>query len=47
MKNRVKRFLSRLKIKFYIWSKKSSGIIPTYQDETLSYERPVLRYVLK
>ena len=47
MKNRVKRFLSRLKIKFYIWSKKSSGIIPTYQDETLSYEKTCFKICLK
>jgi len=47
MKNRIKRFLSRLKIKFYIWSKKSSGIVPTYQDETLSYEKTCFKICLK
>jgi hypothetical protein len=47
MKNRIKRFLRRLKIKFYIWSKKSSGIIPTYQDKTLSYEKTCFKICLK
>ena len=47
MKNRIKRFLSRLKIKFYIWSKRSSNIIPTYQNEILSYEKTCFKICLK
>ena len=47
MKNRIKRFLSRLKLKFYIWSKKSSNIIPTYQNEILSYEKTCFKICLK
>ena len=47
MENKIKRFFSRLKLKFYIWSKKSSGIVPTYQDETLSYEKTCFKICLK
>jgi hypothetical protein len=47
MKNRIKRFLSRLKLKFYIWSKRSSSFIPTYQNEVLSYEKTCFKICLK
>ena len=47
MKNKIKRFLCRLKLKFYIWSKKSSNIIPTYQNEILSYEKTCFKICLK
>ena len=47
MKNRIKRLLSRLKLKFYIWSKKSSTIIPTYQNEIISYEKTCFKICLK
>ena len=47
MKNKIKRFLCRLKLKFYIWSKKSSTIIPTYQNEIISYEKTCFKICLK
>ena len=47
MENKIKRFFSRLKLKFYIWSKKSSTIIPTYQNEIISYEKTCFKICLK
>ena len=47
MENKIKRFFSRLKIKFYIWLKKSSSIVPTYQDKIISYEKTCFKICLK
>ena len=47
MKNRIKRFFSRLKLKMYLWTKTSSKIIPTYQEEGPSYEKTCFKICLK
>lgn len=47
MKSKIKRFFSRLKLKLYIWSKSSSKIIPTYQEEGPTYEKTCFKICLK
>jgi hypothetical protein len=47
MKNKTKRFFSRLKLKFYIWTKKPSLMAPTYQEENVTYERTCFKICLK
>ena len=47
MKNRIKRFFSRLKLKMYLWTKGPSRMIPTYQEESLSYEKTCFKICLK
>ena len=47
MKTRIKRFFSRLKLKMYLWTKTSSKIIPTYQEEGPSYEKTCFKICLK
>ncbi len=47
MKNKTKRFFSRLKLKFYIWTKKPSIMAPTYQEENVTYERTCFKICLK
>ena len=47
MKNKTKRFFSRLKLKFYIWTKKPSLMAPTFQEENATYERTCFKICLK
>ena len=47
MRKKIKRFFSRLKLKFYIWTKKSSSLIPSYKEEGPSYERTCFKICLK
>ena len=47
MKNKTKRFFSRLKLKFYIWTKKPSLMAPTNQEENVTYERTCFKICLK
>ena len=48
MKKKIIRFFQRLKLRFYIWSKKKDGsIIPTYEDAPASYEKTCFQICLK
>lgn len=47
MKSKTKRFFSRLKLKFYIWTKKPSLMAPTYQEDNSVYERTCFKICLK
>ena len=46
MKKKVIRFFRRLRLRFYLWTKKAR-IMPTYQDETTSYEKTCFMICLK
>jgi len=35
----LKRFFKRLKLKFYLWTKNSNSLVPTYEGEVSSYEK--------
>ena len=47
MTKRIKRFFKRLKLKFYLWSKKGEFIAPTYVEESSSYEKTCFQICLK
>lgn len=47
MKNKITRFFSRLKLKMYLWTKTPSKIVPTYQQEGLSYEKACFKICIK
>jgi hypothetical protein len=47
MKIRIKRFFSRIKLRLYLWTKGSSKIVPTFQEENLSYEKTCFKICLK
>ena len=47
MKNRIKRFFSRIKLKAYIWIMSPSRVVPTYIEESLSYEKTCFKLCLK
>ena len=47
MKTRIKRFFSRFKLKMYLWTKSPSRIAPTFQEESLSYEKTCFKICLK
>jgi hypothetical protein len=47
MKIRIKRFFSRIKLRLYLWTKGSSKIVPTFQEESLSYEKTCFKICLK
>ena len=47
MKNKIKRFFNRLKLKFYIWSKRSSVLYQLIKMKSYHMKRRVLKYVLK
>jgi hypothetical protein len=46
MKKKVIRFFRRLRLRFYLWTKKGR-IMPTYQDETTPYEKTCFMICLK
>jgi hypothetical protein len=46
MNKYIKRFFSRLKLKFYLWTQKSH-IAPTYQEEISTYEKTCFKICLK
>jgi hypothetical protein len=43
----IKRFFRRLKLRFYLWTKKSDYIVPTYEPEKSSYEKTCFHICLK
>ena len=47
MKNRIKRFFSRLKLKMYLWTKSPSRVAPSFQEEEVSYEKTCFKICLK
>jgi hypothetical protein len=47
MKIRIKRFFSRIKLRLYLWTKGSSKMVPTFQEESLSYEKTCFKICLK
>ena len=47
MKKKIIRFFNRLKLKFYIWTKKPSSMVPTYQEESHKYEKTCFKICLK
>jgi hypothetical protein len=46
MEKKIIRFFKRLKLRFYIWIKKGR-VIPTYEDQTTSYEKTCFMICLK
>lgn len=46
MKKKLFRFFRRLKLRFYIWMKKGR-VIPTYEDQTTTYEKTCFMICLK
>lgn len=46
MEKKIIRFFKRLKLRFYIWMKKGR-VIPTYEDQTTSYEKTCFMICLK
>lgn len=46
MKKRIFRFFKRFKLRFYLWSKKSS-LMKTYQEEIATYEKTCFKICLK
>jgi hypothetical protein len=46
MTKRIKRFFKRLKLRFYIWTKKDS-MFRTYEEETTSYEKTCFQICLR
>lgn len=47
MKTKINRFFSRLKLRLYLWTKSPSKIIPTFQEESVSYEKMCFKICLK
>jgi hypothetical protein len=47
MTKTVKRFFKRLKLKFYLWTKNSNSLVPTYEGEVSSYEKTCFKICLK
>lgn len=46
MRKKINRFLRRLKIRLYLWSKKRD-IVPSYEEDQTSYERTCFLICLK
>lgn len=46
MKKKIIRFFKRFKMRFYLWSKRSS-LMKTYQEEISSYEKTCFKICLK
>jgi len=46
MKKKIIRFFKRFKMKFYLWSKRSS-LMKTYQEEITTYEKTCFKICLK
>ena len=46
MKKRIKRFIKRLKLRFYLWSKKRD-IVPSYEENKTPYEKTCFLICLK
>jgi hypothetical protein len=46
MKSKLMHYIKRLKLKFYIWTKRSS-IAPTYEEDIISYEKVSFKICLK
>ncbi len=46
MKKRIIRFFTRLKLRMYLWAKRSS-FIPSHEDEEVSYEKTCFKICLK
>jgi len=46
MKKKIIRFFKRFKMKFYLWSKRSS-FMKTYQEEITTYEKTCFKICLK
>jgi hypothetical protein len=46
MKKRIIRFFTRLKLRMYLWAKRSS-FAPSHEDEEVSYEKTCFKICLK
>lgn len=44
---RIWNFFRRFKVRVYLWSKKNKMIAPTYEKETMSYEKTCFQICLK
>lgn len=43
----IKRVFKRLKLKIYLWGRNGNSFIPTYEEDTISYEKTCFQICLK